>query len=111
MKILLDESAPRLIKTRLPDFSIRTVQEMGWSGLKNGPLLKLAEEPFDVLVTSDKKLSSQQNLSGRRLAVVVLPSNQVPVITSLLPVLEQSLKQIQPGTVIEIPLSSGADKK
>ena len=51
-----------MIKTRLPDLSIRTVQEMGWSGLKNGPLLKLAEEQFDVFVTSDKKLSSQQNL-------------------------------------------------
>ncbi|MGH7168048.1 MAG: hypothetical protein ACREII_05900 [Nitrospiraceae bacterium] len=96
-----------MIKTRLPDLSIRTVQEMGWSGFKNGPLLKLAEEQFDVFVTADRKLSSQQNLSGRRLAVIVLPSNQVPVIISLLPVIEQSLKRIQPGTVVEIPVSSG----
>ncbi len=84
---------------------------MGWSGLKNGPLLKLAEAQFDVFVTSDKKLSSQQNLQGRRLAVIVLSSNQVPVITRLLPVIERWLKQIQPGTVVEIPLASAADKK
>ena len=48
-----------------------------------------------------------ENLSGRRLAVIVLPSNQVPVIISLLPVIEQSLKGIQLGTVLELPLSSG----
>jgi len=104
LTILRDESVPRLIKTRLPDFSIRTVQEMGWTGFKNGPLLKLAEEQFDVFVTADKKLRLQQNLSGRRLAVLVLPSNQVPVLISMLPVIEQSLKTIQPGTFVEVPL-------
>lgn len=107
MTILLDESVPRLIKARLPDLAIRTVQEMGWTGLKNGPLLKPAEEQFDVFVTADKKLRSQQNLLGRRLAVLVLPSKQVPVIISLLPLIEQSLKTIQRGTFIEVPLSSG----
>jgi len=104
LTILLDESVPRLIKTRLPDFSIRTVQEMGWTGFKNGPLLKLAEEQFDVFVTADQKLRSEQNLSGRRLAVLVLPSNQVPVLISLIPDIEQSLKTIQPGTFVDIPL-------
>ncbi len=104
MTILLDESVPRLIKTRLHELVIRTVQEMGWTGLRNGPLLKLAEEQFDVFVTADKKLRLQQNLSGRRLAVLVLPSNQVPVLISMLPVIEQSLKTIQPGTFVEVPL-------
>jgi len=103
LTILLDESVPRLLKSRLPDLAIRTVQEMGWTGLKNGPLLKLAEEQFDIFVTADKKLRSQQNLSGRRLAVLVLPGNQVPVLISLLPVIEQSLKTIQPGTFVEVP--------
>ncbi|MBI3603719.1 MAG: DUF5615 family PIN-like protein [Nitrospirae bacterium] len=79
MNILLDESAPRLIKTRLPQFSIRTVQEMGWAGMRNGELLAVAEGQFDVFVTADKMLRYQQNLTGKRLAVVVLPSNQVPV--------------------------------
>ena len=104
MTILLDESVPRLLKSRLPDLAIRTVQEMGWTGLKNGPLLKLDEEQFDIFVTADKKLRSQQNLSGRRLAVLILPGNQVPVLISLLPVIEQSLKTIQPGTFVEVPL-------
>ncbi len=106
MKVLLDESAPRLIKTRLLKIAIQTVQERGWAGLKNGELLALAEEEFDVLITADKKLRYQQNLSGRRLAIVVLPSNQVPVVASLLPALELALKDIPAGALIELPLNA-----
>ncbi|MGH7771206.1 MAG: hypothetical protein ACREQA_03115 [Candidatus Binatia bacterium] len=43
-----------MIKARLPDLAIRTVQEIGWIGLKNGPLLRLAEEQFEVFVTADR---------------------------------------------------------
>ncbi len=106
LKILLDECAPRLVKTRLPALSIRTVQEMGWAGIKNGELLALAEAQFDVFVTADKKLRYQQNLLWRRLAAIVLPSNQVPIVAVLLPVIEQALQSAQPGAVIEIPLPS-----
>lgn len=105
MRILLDESAPRLIKTRLPQFTIRTVQEMGWTGMRNGELLAVAEGQFDVFITADKKLRYQQNLTGRRLAVLVLPSNQVPVVTALLPAIEQALAAIQPGTFVDLPQS------
>jgi len=105
LRILLDECAPRLVKTRLPALDIRTVQEMGWAGIKNGELLALAESRFDVFVTADKKLRYQQNPQGRQLSVVVLPSNQVPIVENLLPTIEQVLQSIQPGTVVEIPLS------
>lgn len=103
MRVLLDESAPRLIKTRLTEISITTVQEMGWAGLTNGELLVLAEREFDVFITADKQLRYQQNLTGKRLSVIVLPSNQVPVVTALLPAIEQSLKAIQSGAVVELP--------
>ena len=105
MTILLDESAPRLIKKQLPQLAISTVQDMGWTGLKNGELLKRAEERFEVFVTADKKIRYQQNLSNRRLAIVVLPSNQVPVVTTLSPVIERPLTTVQPGAFVEIPLS------
>lgn len=104
MKILLDESAPRLIKTSLPEFSISTVQEMGWAGLKNGELLALAEKQFDVFITADRQLRYQQNLTGRRLAVIVLPSNQVPAVIALLPAIRQAINGIQPGTYEELTL-------
>ncbi len=104
MKILLDESVPRLLKRRIPHLNISTVQEMGWAGIRNGELLRRAEAQFDVLVTSDQNLRYQQNLSGRKLAILVLPSNQVPVVVHLLPLVETTLATIQPGTLIEIPL-------
>lgn len=103
LRILLDESVPRLVKTQLPALGIRTVQEMGWAGTKNGALLALAEAQFDVFVTADKRLRYQQNLKDKQIAVVVLPSNQVPIVAALLPVIEHVLQSIQPGTIVEIP--------
>ena len=77
---------------------------MGWAGLRNGELLDRAEDLFDVFVTADKNLRYQQNLSGRKLAILVLPSNQVPLVARLVPVLESLLKRIQPGVVMDVPL-------
>jgi len=93
-----------MVKKRLPQFVIHTVQEMGWAGIKNGELLKLPEGRFDVLVSTDQNLPYQQNLSSKKLAVIILPSNKVPVVAQLIPALEQSLKVIQPGSFLEIPL-------
>lgn len=103
MKILLDESVPRILKLRLPRLDISTVQEMGWAGIRNGELLRRAEARFDVLVTADQNLRYQQNLSGRTLAILVLPSNQVPVVIRLLPQVDTSLAMIHAGTLLEIP--------
>jgi hypothetical protein len=104
VKILLDESVPRILKLHLSHLDISTVQEMGWAGLRNGELLDRAEDLFDVFVTADKNLRYQQNLSGRKLAILVLPSNQVPLVARLEPVLESLLKRIQPGVVMDVPL-------
>ena len=105
MKIPLDESVPRLLKLRLPQLDISTVQKLGWAGLRNGELLRRAEEHFHVFVTADQNLRYQQNLSGRTLATLVLPSNQVPLITRLVPAVEALLATIQPRTVVDVPLN------
>ena len=104
MKVLLDECTPRVVKKRLPTHDISTVQEMGWAGIKNGELLTLAEAQFEVFITTDKNLRYQQNLAGRALAVLVLPSNQVPVVERVLPAIESALQTIKAGDYIEIPL-------
>jgi hypothetical protein len=104
VKILLDESVPCLLKLRLPQLDISTVQEMGWAGSRNGELLRRAEEHFDIFVTADQNLRYQQNLSGRKLAILVLPSNQVPLVARLVPAVEALLATIQPGTVVDVPL-------
>lgn len=103
MNILLDECTPRVVKKRLPHLAIRTVQEMGWGGVKNGELLKLADKQFDVFTTTDKKLRYQQNLSRFKLGVILLPSNRVPVVIAVISEIEAVLKTIQPGDFVEIP--------
>ena len=103
MKVLLDECTPRVVKKRLPMHDISTVQEMGWAGVKNGELLTLAEAQFEVFITTDKNLRYQQNLTGRTFAVLVLPSNQVPVVERVLPAVESALQTIKAGDYVEIP--------
>jgi len=62
-----------------------TVQEMGWSGMKNSDLLAVAAKQFDIFITADKQLPYQQNLSKLQLAIIILPTNQVPLVVALLP--------------------------
>lgn len=104
MTILLDESVPRVVKIRLDEFSIATVQEMGWTGMKNGDLLAAASQQFTVLITADKNLRYQQNLKGHPLSIIVLPTNQVSLVVTLLPVIQNTLRTIQPGDLIQISL-------
>lgn len=62
-RVLLDENLPRQLKRELPDYAVRTVAEVGWAGIKNGTLLRLAESEFDLFVTADQNLSYQQPLT------------------------------------------------
>lgn len=82
MKILLDEDVPHALRVALlPEHDASTVAYVGWAGLKNGALLRATEEAqFDVFVTADKKMESQQNVTGFRLAIVVLPSQDWPML-------------------------------
>lgn len=72
MRILLDECVPRRLRRELQGYEVRTVPEMGWASFKNGVLLASASGKFDVLVTTDQRLTYQQNTSGFEIAVVVL---------------------------------------
>ena len=104
MKLLLDECTPHVLKRLLTGFEIRTVQNLGWAGITNGSLLQLAEGRFDVLITSDQSLKYQQNLSGRQLAIVQLPTNEVPIVVKLAPAVQSALEAIKPGEFVEIAL-------
>jgi hypothetical protein len=74
MRILFDQGTPVPLRHSLAAHSVATAFEMGWSKLENGELLATAEGEFDVLVTTDQNLRYQQNLQGRRLAILVLPT-------------------------------------
>ena len=104
MRILLDECAPRPLKRELADYEIRTVVEMGWSGKKNGELLRLmSQEGFTILLTTDQNLRYQQNLQQAGVVVVVLvaSSNRLPDLLPLVPDARNVLNNITPGEVIE----------
>ncbi len=64
MRILLDESLPRKLALEFSGHEVQTVQKHGWSGLKNGELLRRASAEFDVLVTGDQNIEYQQNLAN-----------------------------------------------
>ena len=105
MRVLLDECVPRPLKRELADYEIRTVVEMGWSGKKNGELLRLMnQEGFTILLTTDQNLRYQQNLQQAGLAVVVLiaSSNRLPDLLPLIPNARNILNNIAPGEVIEV---------
>ena len=106
MRVLLDECTPKALKRVLADegHECRTVQEAGWAGKKNGELLSVAENAFDVLVTVDTNLRYQQNLAGRKIAIVVLQSssNRLDHLRQYFPTCGQAIKRIKPGQVVLI---------
>lgn len=111
MKVLIDECLPSCLKSLLPAFSIETVQEAGWSSVKNGPLLKLAEDAFDVFLTADQNLRYQQNLKGRKIAIIVFPSNRLPVVKEYEQRLRRVLLQIKPGDFVELQTLNDTSNK
>lgn len=72
MRVLLDECVPRRLKRELSEHEVLTVTEHGWSGIKNGILLALAEAEFDVFLTVDQNLKYQQNLTALRISIILL---------------------------------------
>ncbi len=78
--MLLDECLDWRLRHDLPGHEVKTVQEMGWSGLRNGRLLALAQREFQVLITGDRNLSFQQNLASFSIAVVVLKAASIRLV-------------------------------
>ena len=80
MKVLLDECLDWRLRREFPGHEVKTVQEMGWNGIKNGRLLELAQAEFQVFITGDRNLSFQNNLSQMTIAVVVLKAASIRLI-------------------------------
>ena len=87
MKILLDESLPVNLADELPGYGVSTVNAEGWTGKKNGELLKLAEERFHVFITADQNMQYQVNLMRHKIKIIVLaaPTNRLEDLKPLLP--------------------------
>ncbi len=77
MKILLDECVPWPVRKLLPDHECQTASYCGWGGFTNGDLLRVVETAFDLFITADQNLRYQQNLAGRKLAILELSTNDL----------------------------------
>lgn len=95
---------PRRLASELSGHDVRTVPEMGWADLDDGPLLDAMAERFDVLVTVDKSFPKQQRIGNRPLAVVILraKTNRLADLLPHVPALRALLRTVRPGDVHEI---------
>ena len=98
MRILLDESVPGRLGPLLVGHATNSVQRMGWAGIKNGRLLALAAADFDVLLTADKGIEYQQNISALPIAVLIVlaRSNRMEDIVPAVPAILAALAELQP---------------
>ena len=95
---------PQPLRRRLAEFEISTAQEMGWGRVKNGDLLKLAEDKFDAFLTSDQQLKYQQNLKSRKLAILVLSTNRWPQVKARTQEIIAAVLALKPGDYVELTL-------
>ena len=105
MRILFDHGTPAPLRRALTDHTVSTAYEMGWTELNNGALLKAAATDFDALITTDQNLRYQQNLSGQRLAILVLPTTSWPKIRAHATQVVDAVNVLRPGDVIELNFS------
>ena len=104
MRVLLDECVPKRLRKELTAHVVRTVAEMGWSGIVNGELLHQASADFDCFLTVDRNLQFQQNISVLPVAVVVIHalSNRLAALLPLMPAVRTVLDDLKPGQLVNV---------
>ena len=104
MRILFDQGTPVAIRRSLsPAHTVRTARQEGWSALTNGMRLNAAESAgFDLILTTDNSLACQQNLIGRRIAIVVLSRNRWLSVKRVLHRIVAAVDGAEAGTYVEI---------
>lgn len=96
--MLLDVCTPVQVREALPGHNVQTAAKMGWRELENGDLLRKAEAAgFDLLIICDKNLRHQQNLGGRRLAILELWTNHRPTLEVHWPLIGKTAEAMRPG--------------
>ena len=104
-RVLLDESIPHDLLLPLGSLDVTTVQALGWAGIKNGALLQAAREAgYHVLITVDRRMEYQQNISASGLALIVLRARSTRLIDllPLVPRLLASIAEAKAGQVTHV---------
>ena len=102
MRILFDQGTPVPLRRHLGGHTVSTAYEMGWSDLTNGDLLGKAESQFDLMITTDQNLRYQQNLKGRKLAILVLPTTSWPEIEKHTSAVASAVAGMESGGYLEL---------
>ncbi len=104
-RVLLDEGVPIGVRGILVGCTVSAVAEAGWAGLTNGDLIDAAERyGFEVMITADQNIRYQQNLTGRRLALVVLTTNHWDTIRENSEGILPAVEAATPGSYMTITL-------
>jgi hypothetical protein len=105
MRVLLDQGTPVPIKPYLTAHEVRVSAELGWDRLRNGDLLRVAEqEGYEVLLTTDKNLRYQQNLKQRSIAIVVIGHSQWPALRPHAHRVVEAADAAVPGSYVEVDI-------
>jgi hypothetical protein len=105
VRILFDQGTPAPLRKYLVNHEVKTAAEMGWSRLTNGQLLDAAEDTFDLLITTDQQLREQQNLAGRKLAILVLPTTSWLRLEPSHATIVSAVRSITSGKYVELELA------
>ena len=105
MRILLDECVPWPMHKLLIGHECTTAQRRGWRSVKNGQLIQLAEDEFQLFITSDQGISYQQNLAGSQIAILELSTNKLRRIVASADLIRSNVATMKPGEYrkLEIP--------
>ncbi len=104
MKILLDECVPWPLAKLLEGHECMTPQRRGWGGIQNGDLLRLAESEFDLFITSDQSIRYQQNLRGRKIAILELSTNKLRPILASAALIREAVNSSHPAEFRQLTL-------
>ena len=105
MKVLFDQGTPVPLRRYLHPHVVDTAAERGWSRLKNGELLSQAEsERYDAFITTDTKLRYQQNLSQRRIRILVLTTTSWPRIREKTDAVRAALESLDENGYTEVEI-------
>jgi len=105
MRVILDECLPKRLAREIPGHNVLTSPMAGWSGIKNGELLRRISGNFDVFITIDGNLTHQNSVISLPFAVVVLraPSNKIEELRPLIPEILTALSFTKPGQISRVP--------
>ena len=110
MRILFDNGTPRRFDGALTDHIVEEARLRGWDNLGNGELLDAAEAAgFDVFVTTDRNIRYQQNLTGRKIAIIVIDKARWRLIRRRLPEIAAAVAAAERGSFVQVEIPTDSE--